>query len=156
MMKKALLTETLLTYLTHRQGVGLRQQLEKQIQDECDYWEHVLGCVIAVIRTLAGRGLAFRGTEERPGSWQNGNFLGLLELISQFDPFSRSHFEIWKFRQRKSFLPVQNHMPGTYSTDGSEGPHAYVEKVKTSGYFSLPVDSTPDLSHIHQVLYLGT
>ena len=55
----------MLTYLTHRQGVGLRQQLEKQIQDECDDWEHVLRCVIAVIRTVPERGLVFRGTEER-------------------------------------------------------------------------------------------
>ena len=60
--------------VARRQGVGLRQQLEKQIQDECDYWEHVLRHVIAVICTLAERGLAFRGTQERFGSWQNGNF----------------------------------------------------------------------------------
>ena len=68
-MKKALLTETMLTYLTRRQGVGFRQELEKQIQDEFDYWEHVLRHVIAVIHTLAECGLAFRGTEERFGSW---------------------------------------------------------------------------------------
>ena len=37
----------------------------KLIQEESDYWEHVLRLVIVVIRTLAGRGLAFRGTEER-------------------------------------------------------------------------------------------
>ena len=58
----------MLTYLIRRQGVGLRQRLEKQIQDECDYWEHVLGHVIAVICTLAERWLAFRGKEERFGS----------------------------------------------------------------------------------------
>ncbi len=51
-----------------RRGVGLGQQLEKQIQEECDYWEYILMRVIAVICTLAERGLAFRGTEERFGS----------------------------------------------------------------------------------------
>ncbi len=81
----------MLTYLTCRQGAGLAQQLEKQIQEECDYWEHVLRCVIAVICTLAERGLAFRGTEERFGSLQNGNFLDLLERISQFDQFLAGH-----------------------------------------------------------------
>ena len=55
----------MLTYLTRRQCVGLRQQFEKQIQDECDYWKHVLEHFIAVICTLAERGLSFRGTEER-------------------------------------------------------------------------------------------
>ena len=58
----------MLKYLTCRQGVGLRQQLEKQIEDECDYWEHVLRHVITVIRMLTEHGLAFRGTEERFGS----------------------------------------------------------------------------------------
>lgn len=71
-MKEALLTETLLTYLTRRQGLGLGQQLEKQIKEECDYWEDVLRRVIAVIRMLAERGLAFRGTEERFGSCRMG------------------------------------------------------------------------------------
>ena len=48
--------------------------MEKQIQDECHDWEHVLRHVIAVIRMLAEHGLAFRGIEEKFGSWQNGNF----------------------------------------------------------------------------------
>ncbi len=50
----------MLTYLTRRQGAGLG----KQIQEKCDYWEHVLRSVIAVICTLAERGLVFRGTEK--------------------------------------------------------------------------------------------
>ena len=49
----------MLTYLTRRQGEGLVQQLEKQIQEECNYWKHILRRVIAVICTLAERGLAF-------------------------------------------------------------------------------------------------
>ncbi|KAK2170009.1 hypothetical protein LSH36_5g16027 [Paralvinella palmiformis] len=69
------------TYLTHRQGLGLGQQLEKQIQEECDYWEHILRRVTAVIRTLAERCSAFRGTEERFGSLKNGNCLGFFEPI---------------------------------------------------------------------------
>ena len=88
--------ESILTYLTRRQSVGLRQELEKQIQDVSNNWEHVLRHVIAVFRTLAERGWAFQATEERFGSWQNGNFLGILELISQFDPFLAGH--ISKYR----------------------------------------------------------
>jgi len=39
-----------------------------------------------VASALAQPGLLFRGTEERLGLLKNGNSLGLLELISQFDP----------------------------------------------------------------------
>ena len=60
--------DSMLTYLTRTQVVGLKQQLENQIQDECDYWEHVLRRVIAAIRMLAECGLDFRGKEERFGS----------------------------------------------------------------------------------------
>ncbi|GFS99845.1 zinc finger MYM-type protein 1 [Trichonephila clavipes] len=38
-------------------------------------------------------GLAFRGTEEGFGSPHNGNFIGALELLAEFDPFIREHIE---------------------------------------------------------------
>ncbi|XP_076330555.1 zinc finger MYM-type protein 1-like [Tachypleus tridentatus] len=120
-MKDTLLTETLLTYITRRQGLGLRQKLEKQIKEECNYWEIVLERVIAVICTVAKRGLAFRGTDEKFCSSQNGNFLGLLELIKLIEPMAQKV-------------------------------HAFVlNEVNSSGYFSLLVDWTPNLSHIDQL-----
>ncbi len=131
----------MLTYLTCRQGAGLGQQLEKQIQEECDYWEHVLRRVIAVICTLAERGLAFRGTEERFGSLQNGNFLGLIELISQFDPFLAGH--ILKYGHSGKGNP--SYLSKTTCEEllqlMAQKVHALiVDKVKSSGYFSLSVD----------------
>ena len=42
---------------------------------------------------LSERGLAFRGDDELIDSPRNGNFLGTLELIAQFDPFLAEHFE---------------------------------------------------------------
>ena len=41
--------------------------------------------ITAVICTLAERGLPFRGDNERFGSPNNGNYLGLLELQSTSD-----------------------------------------------------------------------
>ncbi|XP_038649470.1 LOW QUALITY PROTEIN: zinc finger MYM-type protein 1-like [Scyliorhinus canicula] len=133
--------------------IQLPLQLEKQIQEECDYWEHVLRRVIAVIRTLAERGLAFRGTEERFGPLQNGNFLGLLELISQFDPFLAGHISKYG-NSGKGILP--SYLSKTTCEEliqlMAQKVHALiVDEVKSSGYFSLSVDSTPDLSHIDQL-----
>ncbi len=132
--------------------MGLGQQLEKQIQEECDYWEHVLRRVIAVICTLAEGGLAFRGTEERFGSLQNGNILGLLELISQFDPFLAGHI----LKYGNSGKGNISHLSKTSCEEliqlmGQKVHTLIVEEVKSSGYFSLSVDSTPDLSHIDQL-----
>ena len=43
--------------------------------------------MVAAIRYLAERGLAFRGSNEVFDSRNNDNYLGALELIAEFDPF---------------------------------------------------------------------
>jgi len=52
--------------------------LVKQIAGEKEYWKEVLKRVVAVIKFLAERGLAFRGEDELLGSPHNGNCLGSL------------------------------------------------------------------------------
>ena len=47
--------------------------------------------IIDVILFLGERGLAFRGSSQRIGDFQNGNFLGVLELISDYDPLLEEH-----------------------------------------------------------------
>nr|XP_028571626.1 uncharacterized protein LOC114589432 [Podarcis muralis] len=47
--------------------------------------------IIAVICTLVEQGLPFRGDNEHFGSPNNGNYLGLLELVAKFDPFLLAH-----------------------------------------------------------------
>jgi len=66
-------------------------ELLSQINDEVDYWKNVLKRVVVVVKTLAIRGLAFRGNSEKIGCPHNGNFLMNMELIAQFDPFLASH-----------------------------------------------------------------
>ena len=47
--------------------------------------------IIAIICNLGERGLSFRGDNERFESRNNGNYLGLLELVAKFDSFSLAH-----------------------------------------------------------------
>ena len=79
------------TYLTRKRGYTLTSKLEEQIKVEQQYWWHVMAGITAVICTLAERGLPFRGDNERFGSPNNGNYLGLLELVAKFDPFLLAH-----------------------------------------------------------------
>ena len=76
--KSSGLRDCMLKYLIRRQGRGLTQKLEEQIKTERDYWHHVLQRAIAVIRTLSERGLPLRGKNEKFGSPDNGNYMGLL------------------------------------------------------------------------------
>uniref|UniRef100_A0A3B3QZT7 TTF-type domain-containing protein n=1 Tax=Paramormyrops kingsleyae TaxID=1676925 RepID=A0A3B3QZT7_9TELE len=67
--------------------------LKQQFDSEHAYWKEVLRRVVVVVRHLSERGLAFRGKTEIIGRSDNGNFLGTLEVISEFDPFLKAHME---------------------------------------------------------------
>ena len=68
-------------------------ELTQQVEHLEQYWRSVLKRVISVIHFIAERGLAFRGDNELVGSPRNGNFLGILELISQYDDFLAQHIK---------------------------------------------------------------
>ncbi|VVC25098.1 Domain of unknown function DUF4371 [Cinara cedri] len=69
-------------------------ELEKQLTETRDYWKNVLRRIIETILFLSGRGLPFRGSDEHFGSNHNGNYLGILELLSKFDPFLAQHIAV--------------------------------------------------------------
>lgn len=68
--------------------------LAQQCDTEQQCWKEVLRCVVAVTKFLGARGLPFQGDNELLISAHNGNYLGLLELIVEFDPFLKEHLEI--------------------------------------------------------------
>ena len=81
----------MLTYLTRKRGYTLTSKLEEQIKAEQQYWWHVMKRITAVTCTLAERGLPFRGDNTQFGSPNNGNYLGLVDLVAEFDPFLLAH-----------------------------------------------------------------
>lgn len=140
----------LLTYLTRKGESTLNTKLEKQIIKEQKYWRQVLQRIVAVVSTLAERGLPFRGTEEKFDSPQNGNFLGLLELIAQFDPFLADHISRYGNSGKPSYLSktICNEIIDLMA---EKVRNSIFEDLRKAGYFSLSVDSTPDYSHIDQL-----
>ena len=54
-------------------------------------WKEILKRIIHVILFLAERGLAFRGSSQKVDSKDNGNFLGIINLLSYYDPILREH-----------------------------------------------------------------
>ena len=67
--------------------------LVREYNAEVAHWHAILHRVVEVIKFLAERGLGFRGQNETIGSKSNGNYLGVLELISKFDQFLSTHRE---------------------------------------------------------------
>uniref|UniRef100_H2YLB1 HAT C-terminal dimerisation domain-containing protein n=1 Tax=Ciona savignyi TaxID=51511 RepID=H2YLB1_CIOSA len=65
--------------------------LVKQYEGEVQYWQELLRRLVSVVKFLCVRGLAFRGNNELIGSSNNGNYLGILELLSEYDTFLAEH-----------------------------------------------------------------
>ena len=56
-------------------------------------WCNVLKRIIVAVHFLKERDLAFSGTSHRIGDPNNGNFLGVIELLSRWDPILQEHLK---------------------------------------------------------------
>ena len=63
------------------------EKLHKTMCEQRNHWKNMLFRCVATIALLCERGLSLWGNHEIIGSGNNGNYLGILESISQFDPF---------------------------------------------------------------------
>ncbi len=58
---------------------------------EVNRWKDILRRLIAIVNHLADHNLSFRGHSDRLFESGNGNFLGQVQLMAQFDPVMREH-----------------------------------------------------------------
>lgn len=82
----------------------LDKELQELIKKDTDHWKEVLVRIIATVKCLAKNNLAFRGTNQKLYEKSNGNFLGLTEMIAEFDPIMKQHFRL--FEDKKNSLSL--------------------------------------------------
>ncbi|XP_031336280.1 zinc finger MYM-type protein 1-like [Photinus pyralis] len=128
------------------------KSLIDQFNKESEYWIKVFERIVTVIKFIAERGLSFRGHVEKFGDCRNGNFLGILELISEFDPFLKTHIERYggKGSGHVSYLSKTIYEE-FIEIIGGEVKNKIICEIKNAKYYSLIVDSTPDISHTDQL-----
>jgi len=110
------------------------------------------------------KSLSFRGDNEQLGSSHNGNFMMCLELIAEFDPFLAkhisthgnhakchtnylSHLTYEKCSKKKLIKKVKKLMAVKVQ-------NKVVEEIIRARYFSISIDSTPDIGHIDQLSFI--
>lgn len=98
---------------------------------------------------MANRGLGFRGYDEIIGSTRNGNYLGTLELIAQFDLFLNEHIK--KYGNAGRGIP--SFLSSTICTEfidvmGQKVLKVIIAEIQESKYFSISLDSTPDVTQV--------
>lgn len=130
-------------------------QLILQVQTETNYWKEVLTRVVAVVKSLSSRGLAMRGHDDKFGSTHSGNFVMSLELIAEFDPFLKNHISKFgnKGKGTTSYLSFTV-FEQFIEIMGEKVKKTIVNEIKNAKYFSIIVDSTPDISHTDQLAFI--
>ncbi|XP_068200803.1 uncharacterized protein [Palaemon carinicauda] len=135
-------------------GARIASNLVLQYESDCEYWQAVLRWCVDVLKLLCERGLALRGKDEVIGSAHNGNYLGILELLSIYDSFLAAHIKKHanKGSGHTSYLShvISEEVIGIMAEKVMS---SITDEVKTANYFSISVDSTPDISHMDQLSF---
>lgn len=109
--------------------------------------------MIEIVFFLAGNNLSFRGSTgyEILYSPKNGNFLGLVQLLGKFDHFMMEHLRHVVNKETNVYYfskNIQNELIGLLE---SEVRNKSLTFVKSSKYFSIIMDCTPDISRVEQL-----
>lgn len=100
--------------------------------------------LIAIVCHLAEQNLAFRGHNSNLHETNNGNFLGVVELLAEFDPVMSEHVrraETKEIADHYLGKTIQNEL---ITLIGDKTVEAIIQRVKQSHYYSVIMDSIMD------------
>ena len=142
-----------------KNAANIDNLLSDQLKSEVRTWRMLLQRIIDVVLTLAERGLAFRGSNHRIGDMHNGNFLGIIELLSRYDPILQDHVEkVREAQQSGKRLQAHYLSPETQNEFINLCSDQVRDKILqeriTAKYYSIIVDATPDVSHYEQNTFI--
>lgn len=129
----------------------INKDQERVIGKEKLHWQNVLERLVEIVHYLATHNLAFRGSVDKLHQPNNGNFLGLVELLSKFDPVLKEHvnrINAGQIHDHYLGKTIQNELIHTIAMETKDN---IVQKIIRAKYYSIILDCTPDISHQEQM-----
>ncbi|GKB68411.1 zinc finger MYM-type protein 1-like protein [Tanacetum coccineum] len=134
-----------------RKNETIDKVAHEQFEKERDHWMKVLLRIISIVKFLAKHNVAFHGTNEKLHVNSNGNLLGLIEMLEEFDPFIKEHVRrITSDEIHVHYLghSIQNELIQLLALGIRT---QIIQKIKEAKYFYVILDCTPDTSHQEQM-----
>nr|XP_004206907.1 52 kDa repressor of the inhibitor of the protein kinase-like [Hydra vulgaris] len=133
--------------------------LLQTIKNQASQWKQVLRQILDVTLFLAKRGLGFKGTSDLVGVAANGNFLGILELLSHYDFVLKDHLnkvmksQKLKRGQQSNYLSpeIQNEFVKCCAKKVLD---VILSEREAAKFYSILVDATPDSTHMEQTVFI--
>lgn len=128
-------------------------QEQRLYETERKYWYSVIERIIYAIQFLARQCIAFRGSSLELYNNNNGNFLKLMETFAKFDPIVAEHLRRVQTSESQNMthylgVQIQNEIISLLSDAISQN---ILEMTKDAKYFSIILDTTPDVNHVDQM-----
>ncbi|XP_022852179.1 zinc finger MYM-type protein 1-like [Olea europaea var. sylvestris] len=126
--------------------------VELLIDAERDHWRHVLTRIISIVKRLVKNTFPFRGDDEKLNVENNGLFLQMVEMVSEFDPIMKEHLRRANAKEiQYTYLGQKKIQNELIQLLANEVRSAIVKKVKHAKYFAIILDCTPDASQEEQM-----
>jgi hypothetical protein len=130
-------------------------QLLEQEEKEVYYWREVLKRIVSTIKLLSSLGLGFRGHDESQFSNRKGNYLTCIEYLSEYDEFLKLHLQKYGNQGRGNVNYLSHSICDEFVSLISNQVRAeIIQEIKSANYYSIIVDSTPDISHVDQLTFV--
>ena len=124
----------------------------KKEAEQGKYLRKIVRIIISTIKFIAEDGLAFLSDNDIIGSPRNGNYLGILELLAEYEPLLATHIK----EHANKVTGHVNHLSSTICKEiiqliDERVLNEIITRIRNSKYFSVSVDSMPDEAHIDQL-----
>ncbi|CAH2220847.1 zinc finger MYM-type 1-like [Pelobates cultripes] len=141
------------TQLRRKSKHAIDQNYQNLMRGERQHWRSVMERLLNIVQFLAERNLAFRGSSDRLFTTNNGNFLGLVELLGKYDSVMAEHLRRVVSKETADHYcgkTIQNEIINLMAKQVIED---ILQRCRNAKYFSIILDCTPDISHNEQMSF---